>query len=203
MIVYTAIFGAYDLLKPINVPEGWRAICFTDQPIQVEGWEIVQFTNSDKLCRDIKINPTRYLPDHDRCIWIDGNLSYYGDWNRLNKSGFTIMKHPLRDCIYKEAEACIALGKDSKSMIMSQVSSYKWAGYPQNAGLNATGVIIRDNNPTIVKFCEHWWEQVHLFSHRDQLSFNYIAWKLGFKFNEIPFLENFCKQKHRIVNKKL
>ena len=33
---------------------------------------------------------------------------------------------------------------------------------------------------------EDWWSEIKYNSKRDQLSFNYIAWKNNFKFNYIP-----------------
>ena len=33
---------------------------------------------------------------------------------------------------------------------------------------------------------ESWWEEIKYNSKRDQLSFNYVAWKNGLKYNSIP-----------------
>ena len=51
--------------------------------------------------------------------------------------------HPARKCIYKEAEACIALKKDAREVIEKQIARYRAEGYPKNAGMFETGVVLR------------------------------------------------------------
>lgn len=92
-------------------------------------------------------------------------------------------KHSHRNCIYKEAEACIALGKDNKEVILKQVALYKNAGYPRDNGLIESGVILRrHNDPIVMGAMTTWWRQIISYSKRDQISFNYVAWK-----NKVPF----------------
>jgi len=46
------------------------------------------------------------------------------------------------------------------------------------------GVIIRKHNESdCIKAMEDWWSEIKYHSKRDQLSFNYVAWKNDFKFN--------------------
>ena len=45
--------------------------------------------------------------------------------------------------------------------------------------------IPRHNDPRVVAAVKAWWQEVAGGSYRDQLSFNYSAWKLGFPFNAL------------------
>lgn len=56
--------------------------------------------------------------------------------------------------------------------------------YPENNGLISTGVILRrHNDPKIIETMDAWWNEVENFSKRDQMSFNYIAWKYNTPFS--------------------
>ena len=65
-----------------------------------------------------------------------------------------------------------------------QVSKYLKEGYPQNNGLATNPILLREHhNPDIIKTMEDWWIEIKYGSRRDQLSFNYVAWKNNFKFS--------------------
>ena len=56
--------------------------------------------------------------------------------------------------------------------------------YPANNGL-ITGMVIlrRHNEKDCIETMEDWWTEVKYNSKRDQLSFNYCAWKNDLTFN--------------------
>jgi hypothetical protein len=59
-VVYTAILGTQydDLKEPTFISEGWKYICFTDQPLTSKHWEIIPVpstTNPQRQAREIKI----------------------------------------------------------------------------------------------------------------------------------------------------
>lgn len=193
MILYTCITGQYDQLHEFDTP--FRKICFTDRPIFSRGWEIQLVVPRSKIFREVKIMPHKFLPEHDRSVWIDGHLQPQ-DLTVVERSGYTLMKHAVRNCIYQESQECLRLGKDNPKTIGEQMSRYLLEGYPENNGLCATGVIIRDNNPDYYPFAEMWWNEVKTGSVRDQLSFNYCAWKTGLKFETFPYLLGIKKWKH-------
>ena len=61
---------------------------------------------------------------------------------------------------------------------------YQEVGYPPNNGLINGGIILRHHNePDCKKVMEDWWSEIKYNSKRDQLSFNYAAWKNNFQFN--------------------
>lgn len=192
-IGYTCITNQYDQLHEFETP--FRKICFTDQLIHSETWEVQLIDTEPKIFRKVKINPSLFLPAHDKSVWIDGHL-VPNDLSLFDKSGFWLMEHPVRDCIYQEAQECIMLHKDNPSTILEQVNRYRLEGYPANNGLSATGILIRDNTTENNAFNAFWWNQVRHGSVRDQLSFNYSAWKTGLKFEMFPFLQSITKWKH-------
>jgi hypothetical protein len=58
--------------------------------------------------------------------------------------------------------------------------------YPQNNSLAVTMQLLRRHNKKdCIKAMEQWWQEIKYNSKRDQLSFNYIAWKTNLKFNYI------------------
>ena len=75
------------------------------------------------------------------------------------------------------------------------VSRYKDEGFPRKIGLAETCVLLRKHNERSCRlFDEAWAAEVLLNSKRDQLSFNYTAWKrrfmVGYMVNEFHVNEN-------------
>jgi hypothetical protein len=196
-VIYTAIFDRYDNVPPIVAPaEGWTRILFTDSDLQVEGWRVVKLPFEPKIFRKVKIMPHLFLPkEHTVSIWHDGNLLMkILPQFAVDEAGFWLMKHPERNCAYKEADACIILRKDSREVIGEQMKRYREDGFPENIsanGLPSTGVIVRANNPAYYKTAELWWDEVQNGSVRDQLSFPYAAWKTNLQYKVFPHLYGF------------
>lgn len=198
-ILFTCICDDYDRLKEVNLPEGWRAICFSNTTIESKTWEVVQIEKKDKIFRDIKIRPHVWLPEHDKSVWIDGNLEINIPLDKFieRKEGFWLMEHPERNCIYEEAKRCIELEKDSEKKINEQIDAYRRTYFPENFGLSATGCIVRDNNRLNGLLCDVWWREVRSYSVRDQLSFDYARWLWPeVKIDHFPFLENITYYQH-------
>ena len=212
-VIYTAIFGDYDHLEtPKFVPEGFDFICFTDTNIQSDVWDVRQVTplysDSTRNARKYKILPHRYLQEYEISIWIDGNMiikdgvtfkagvltksdsnvmidEYLSDKNIACYNHINCKLDP-RDCVYKEAKAVISLGKDDTELVENQMDKYFEDGYPKSNGLIVSGIILRRHNEADVKkTMELWWEELKHGSKRDQLSFNYSAWKTNLEFNHI------------------
>jgi len=207
-VIYTTIIGKYDILEePSFIPEGYDFICFTDQKINKSNsiWEIRQvlplYKDNTRTARKYKILPHRFLPEYDISIWTDGNELVVGDINKLQEKylkdkNMAIYNHmscwDKRDCVYEEAKAIFNLGnqnnnwKDDPSIITKQMERYINEQYPPNNGLIVSGVMFRKHNKKDVIDCmETWWTELKHGSKRDQLSFNYAAWKCNTQFNWI------------------
>ena len=207
-VIYTAIIGKYDVLEePKFIPKGYDFICFTDQKITKPNsiWKIRQvlplYEDNTRTARKYKILPHRFLPEYDISIWTDGNELVVGDVDKLQNKylknkNMAVYNHmncwDKRDCVYKEAKAIFDLGnnnnnwKDDPSIMVKQIEKYIKEKYPSNNGLIVSGVMFRKHNEKdIIKCMELWWEELKYGSKRDQLSFNYSAWKTNTQFNWI------------------
>jgi hypothetical protein len=189
-ICYTAIIGDYDSLKdPEVITPDWQYLCFTDNANLVSNiWEIVVVEKDKnvtpvKMARTIKACPYLYLPDHEYSVWVDASILIKCNLDDFIKhkilvSDIAIMQHPERKTIDEEAIRCIELKKDNPEILKAQIIKYENDGYPFNNGLVATGIIIRRDTEKVRNFCELWDLEIKQFSHRDQISFNYVLWKL-------------------------
>jgi len=191
IVVYTAIFGGYDLLlEPRCAPKNIDYVCFTDNVnVKSNIWKIIPLNVERNLSviknREIKILAHNYFPQYEYSVYIDGSFLITGDLTDLIKkylanSNIACPKHPERHDIYEEAKACIELKKAEQEKVERLILRYKKEGYPENHGLTSNGVLLRrHNHPEVIKFMEKWWHEFCTGVHRDQLSFDYVSWKLG------------------------
>lgn len=180
-IIYSAITGEYDKAIIHNIPEGWEYRLYTNIK-DIPGTFYVESDLSNvKLARRIKIMPWDYF-DFDVCVWIDGNTSFDATKiEQLCKHDFVISKHPICECLYDEGARILSRKKDTVESINGILDRYRKENVPHNLGMVASHAIIRKNNEVNKNFCQEWWNEVEKYSHRDQMSFNYVLWK-----NPIP-----------------
>ena len=200
-VVYTANYGNYDRLEdPAVVNNDWDYICFTDNPnLKSKVYEIIHlpstFKDSAYMARKVKLQPHEFLPDHEINVWHDCSMRMLVDPDKLVadhvKKDFNIMDHPFHWCAYKESKLCIKIGKDDTKIMYNQTQRYLKDKMPENLGLVASGVQVRRNTKLNIKFLNAWWKEVENGSKRDQLSFNYVAWKMNFRYHKMPW--RICK----------
>jgi len=208
IVVYTAIIGGYDTLTdPLVKPDGVDFICFTDRDISSDVWEIRKvlplYDDNTRTARKYKTLSHRYLKGYDWSIWVDGNIKIKSDITELctGNSCKTYDHMKVMDkwnCVYDEANMIIQYGeinskktpdrgisnwKDDPTVIEKQMRLYKSIGYPSNNGQATTPIVVRNHNDVdVIKHNEDWWAEIKYYSKRDQLSFNYVAWKNDFNF---------------------
>lgn len=171
-VIYTVIFGPYDELKePLVVTPGWEYHVFTDQDLTSKVWKIhkVKSTDSRSSAKLFKILHQFNILN----IYIDGsfiiNCNLTEFVNRYYKpEKVNLMKHPSRDCVYEEIQACIKLRKERPDILWKAINTLTKEGVKKKQGLPASGIMIRDGSH--VKFCEEWYKSLSI-SMRDQ-----IAW---------------------------
>jgi len=186
-VIYTCITGNYDTLKSHINLNNFDFVCFTDNTsITTNDWiinkipENIKHLSLVKQQRYIKTHPHEILSDYEYSIWIDGNVDVLSDPTNLLDDNFCIEipVHPQRNCIYKEAIACLKQKKDTKENIDKQIIRYHQEKFPENYGLVQSNIIIRKHNDRdCIKLMNDWWNEIEKGSHRDQLSFNYVCWK--------------------------
>lgn len=182
--IYTAIFGNYDDLKePRVVTPGWRYICFTDQPLKSKVWEIAHrpmlAPGNHRTARYYKIMFHRHI-ETEFSIWLDASFVIncnLDEWWQRYKQPITCVRHPHRDCVYEEANACIRQVKDAH-LVSKQILNYRNIGMPAGNGVISSGIIMRSMDQEVINLCDLWWQEVERFSVRDQISFAYATWKL-------------------------
>ncbi len=206
VVIYTAIFGPYNDLIPQKKIPGISYVCFTDQPFKSRSWKVIrvrpEFDDNTRNNRQYKILPHKYLSEYKYSVYMDGNflvrrniLSFLA--YQLSNCSMLIFDHAQsndsRNCLYDEYEAVIKLGeekgyfKDDPEVMKKQINRYRAEGYPEQNGLISAGVLIRRHNePEIIELMETWWAELEKGSKRDQLSFNYAAWKCNFSLKYLP-----------------
>lgn len=196
--VYTAIVGTNGdvLRKPTcEQPDGVRLVCFTDAAVADPGpWEVRKLhtfvRDARRTARWHKIHSHKLFPGTDPVVWIDGSLQLVCPATRLVEDGLAgdnvlaAFKHPERNCIYDEHLACRRLRKDNPLLMQKQMDHYKFLGYPPKNGLAETGCVVRVPD-ACAAFEGEWWAMLNRFSHRDQLSFDFAAWRLKMTYRHL------------------
>ena len=213
--VYSYLFGDYDQwIDPVIYNKDHDYFLYTDNPtIKSNVYEIIECPEHKDTARngrrwklylgyyDLVVKGYDLIVSHDSNIRINSDLA---DIYKNQVTDFMLMKHPTRDCIYDEYHACCDGEKDGIYTMAEQVQGYADEFYPKHNGMVATGVMFRRNTKKVQDFCRIWFEEVLAGSIRDQLSFNYVAWKLKFKYDMIDFNYtltwnfNYYQHKHRM-----
>ena len=153
-----------------------------------------QALDPNRRAKWFKLHPHKLFPDFKYSIWIDGNVTVVGNVNKLIteniiKGGnlWAVFPHRSRTCIFEEAAVCARLNKDDPQLMFRQVAHYLVnKKYPRNNGLTENTIIIRaHNNQDVIELNELWWQEILTWSKRDQLSFNYCCWQLGFNYGKL------------------
>jgi hypothetical protein len=145
-----------------------------------------------------KIIPFAFLPEYDYYFWIDSTHILENDPNELidtylKDADVAVFKHPQRNCIYDEGEFIKQIKFDYPNLINDQLAFYADMCYPKGNGLYELPVRFQRNNQLTQKMGLMWWEQICMFSSRDQLSFPFVCHQLGVKLSILPGVANTIK----------
>jgi hypothetical protein len=207
-VIYTAIFGGYEELKPpVPQDEECDFICFTDGnlPSRVGAWHVVRVRRGGDIHPRLRAKyfkvlshrvfskgrlALRYAPfsvrrRSDLSIWIDGSLrikspTLVTDMRSIvDDSQWAMFSHPWRDCIYEEAAVSMGLPKYYGLPVDRQVEAYR-SVVPAHGGLYACGVIVRREPSTerLNRLHELWWRENIKWTYQDQLSLPYVLREL-------------------------
>ena len=211
-VIYSCVTGNYDkllsaILASRAIPEeDVSYVLFTDQTGLPEkyratgshlSWEIRPLEWQHKLCRRRtarwhKLMSHLLFPEAEHTIWLDGSQRLHAVaaakilLPHLGDKSIATFKHPDRTCVFQELHACKRLKKDNAVLMERQLEAYRKEGYPVFNGMVETACVIRKQGPEQLEFNRLWWQQIKQHSFRDQLSFNYVAWKLGMSYGRVP-----------------
>ncbi len=172
--IYTCITGAYDALqRPYPAPEGFDLVCFVAHGCKKSetegGWRIVELPelelNNHMISRFPKLLPHKVLPE-GWSLWIDGNIRIldgriYDICRGLQEKGCTYagIVHPISDCAYEDAIACIKDRRDSLHRLAKAVRFLRSESYPEHAGMMENNMIFRHHSDAAIReLDELWWK---------------------------------------------
>jgi len=196
LVVYTVIINRYDSLKPpLVVDPDVRYVCITDEPLSdVPPWRqrVVKGNHGSprRHARLYKIMAHACFALAEYSLYIDARIQlkiYPADalfW--LKEHDLALCQHPTDHCIYDEAKKVWDWHLDDREVVERQMARYKAKGYPKDRGLATTSVILRRHTEAIQRLNNYWWIEVGNHSVRDQLSFDYVCWLLGMRYDVIP-----------------
>ena len=130
IIIYTANYGNYDILKNQLKFPNVEYICFTDNPkIKSETWNII-YDKSIMKYHTPRIKSKYFkimshllsFNENDILIWIDSSYEIKNNFflqtlmPYLASTSVAIYKHPKRKCIYEEFKADLKYNKCSHNM---------------------------------------------------------------------------------------
>ncbi len=186
--VITAIYGAYDTLKPVMPQAGLDVdwVLVTDDPTfrgAALGWRVVYLprpgVHPNRAAKQPKLFPWEFTPAR-RSVWLDASFRVtsprfvagaLGCVDEIDPVGQFV--HPWRDCVYDEAEASRALPKYAGEDFGDQAAGYRDVMcHPEHWGLWATGVIARSDHSDrrTRNLSDTWSELIDAGTFQDQVS---------------------------------
>ena len=206
-VVYSCVSGQYDnplytLFKSQpKIEADVKYVLFADNVNTVSNrgiWELRPLawshaSSKRRSSRWHKLNPHILFPEDDFTVWIDGSqiikpIKVFSELVEPYTKSVDIatFKHPIRNCVYQEIEACKRLKKDDPVVMDKQINFYKKMGYSPGNGMVETSCVVRKHTEEVANFNRKWWEQLETNSYRDQLSFNYVSWLYKIPYGHIP-----------------
>lgn len=208
-VIYTAIFGKFDhLLEPVFIPAQCDFVCFTDQPLRSRTWKVIRVEppvpgDGTRSNRYYKMLPHKFFNQYEISIYIDGNVQVVGNITafaekHLSRSVMAGVDHATYPAISlktlkEHMEHLTMPGQEKKhgedfALIKRQYDFYLEEGFPDTNGVLWTMMLMRrHNNPSLIRAMEAWWHELNQWSKRDQMSFNYVAWKHHLNFEYVAF----------------
>lgn len=195
-VVYTVILGGYDKIKSFNKQKGYDFYLFTDNILLYKNittnWTIMIIPENIKNLKLTVVKKQRFIKLHPHLFFKEYNISIYIDASlkiRKNLDEFLLrimspkyyiytLEHPERNSIFKEIKKVLYYKKENKSIGNLIYKRYKKEKFPDDKGLIESCILIRiHNDKKCIKIMNKWFYEIERYSHRDQLSFNYINWK--------------------------
>ncbi len=187
VIVYTAILGTCDSLKPAPAFAD-RSVCFVDNPADYpdpKGWELIAHAYTGDPRREawrLRCVPHELFPEYGRVIWIDASFTLTDLQSLLLDAGhapIAALRHHARHSCFTEGDTIIKVKQARSEDVWPQMQQYARDGFkPKHLSISC--IIVRDDSDTARQFNETWASEIrrHL-GDNTQLSLDYSAWLNG------------------------
>jgi hypothetical protein len=197
-VLYSAVFGGYDKLRPVLVPgEAYRFVALSDTGVCASGWDCVRvnrrFENPARDNRFYKLQPHLHFPG-ETCVYMDASmqlnvspdklLEWWIDASGCDDADLYAIEHPLGHTWEREIDWVANRGMVDLSVLRAMHERYLAAGVPRDKiGIEARLMVAR---PSSAPFFTAWWGEVRDFAHRDQVSFHYARHVAPIKIATVP-----------------
>ena len=189
-VVYTAILGTCDSLKP--APTGAdRCVCFVDDVAaypDAKGWELVAHAYTGDPRREawrLRCVPETLFPTYNRVVWIDASFTLTELPRLIKDAGYApaaALRHHARRSPYDEARKLVEIGQSRTEEVARQMLDYYTAAGFRPTHLSISCVIVRDHSDKARQFGQTWDEQIRKYpGDNTQVSLDYSAWASGFE----------------------
>lgn len=202
--IYTSFAPVgYDNLKPhAYLDDRFDYFVYTDAPLNTMGvyqWAKIPEEglglDGARAIRYAKTHPHVLFRDYDVAVWLDTSIMLVGDiypiLKRFVASGKAIgsTPHTVRQSLFEEFLACVALGKDDYQILQRLKKFYESEGFDSQRLAENGFLLFNPKHKDIAAPLEEWWQMILKFSKRDQLTFSYSLAKHGvewFRISEPP-----------------
>ncbi|KAG6779684.1 hypothetical protein POTOM_016078 [Populus tomentosa] len=206
-VVASGIFDGYDVPhQPSNISDRSRKLfCFLMVVDDISLDFIKENVTPRRNGKVPKILTHRLFPQAQYSIWIDGKMELLVDPLQIlerylwrGKNTFAIAQHKHHRSIYEEADANKRRKRYARPLIDLHMKIYYYEGMeswsPKKSSVSDVpegAIIIREHTAMSNLFSCLWFNEVNLFTPRDQLSFGYVVYRLGgaFRFFMFPNCE--------------
>jgi hypothetical protein len=181
-VVYTAIYGGYDELKPHpDHPDVEQWLCYTDDEslVGTPGWDVVvtsaRFKHPRMDAKWWKCHPPEAVY-YQSSIWIDGSMLIHDpDFfttviDLLGVDEMVMFQHPVRTSIIDEARVSEQMTKYAGLPVVQQAHHYcnEWGWHDRE--LWASTSIGRRHTSTMLQFGAAWFSECEGWTYQDQIS---------------------------------
>jgi len=189
LLVYTCVFGKYDLVFPPIMPEPELdyLIITDDASMQVRGWQThvvdaAHFLSPKAANLHFRALVHREFSRYVASLYIDGNIRLIGKtsafFTDFLASGATLglFPHPLRETVADEIEACLSASKVvDRNRVSAEFAYYRQNGFLDDVGLIETAIILKNHRgQDLDAAMEMWWSMFEKFNSRDQFSLPFV-----------------------------
>jgi len=209
LVISTVLFKKYDRFVPLGdgydeVPD-YCYFVFTDSTSKYKvsrgythvyvniSYDDIPYHDAARLSKIFKVIPQRVFHNLKWHVHLAGKSSLKLNYSQLlcefrsSRTNIMVERHKLRDDVYEEGIAVKKYRKDIPEIVDEQLQDYKHQGYPTKAGLLDGHFLFRDFGSSNIQLMScMWFDEINRGSRRDQLSFNYVAWKLGVEVTYYP-----------------